>query len=60
MALQGLETHLGSDVASVARTCSVGPRLFVVNRGRTADLQNRSALRLLRNRARLAPESAAK
>jgi len=28
----------------VARTCRLGPRLFVVNGGRTADLQNRSAL----------------
>src|SRR5208282_5174335 len=30
--------------ASVARTCFVGPRLFVVDWGRAADLQNRSAL----------------
>ena len=30
--------------AGVARTCFVGPRFFVVNWGRTADLQNRSAL----------------
>jgi hypothetical protein len=29
--------------ASVARTWCLGPRLFVVNRGRTADLQNTSA-----------------
>ena len=28
----------------VVRTCSVGPRLFGIHRGRTADLQNRSAL----------------
>ena len=28
----------------VARTCRLGPRFFVVNWGRTADLQNRSAL----------------
>jgi hypothetical protein len=28
----------------VARTCSVGPRFFGIHRGRTADLQNRSAL----------------
>ena len=30
--------------AGVARTCSLGPRLLVVDRGRTADLQDRSAL----------------
>jgi hypothetical protein len=29
----------------VARTCSIGPRLFVDIGGRTADLKNRSALR---------------
>jgi hypothetical protein len=28
----------------VARTCRLGRRFFVVNWGRTADLQNRSAL----------------
>jgi hypothetical protein len=28
----------------VVRTCSVGPRLFGIHGGRTADLQNRSAL----------------
>ena len=32
---------------SVARTGFLGPRLFVVNAGRTADLPNRSALHLL-------------
>jgi hypothetical protein len=31
----------------VARTCSVGPRLFLAHRRRAADLQNRSALHLL-------------
>jgi len=31
----------------VARTCSVGPRLSLAQRGRAADLQNRSALQLL-------------
>ena len=38
---------VGSPIASVARTCSVGPRLFLVDQGRAADLQNRSALLLL-------------
>ncbi|MGA2987495.1 MAG: hypothetical protein ABSG32_27200, partial [Terriglobia bacterium] len=28
----------------VARTCFLGPRLFLVHRGRAADLKNRSAL----------------
>lgn len=31
-------------VEQVARTCGLGSRLFVVNWGRTANLQNRSAL----------------
>lgn len=31
-------------LASVGVTCSVGPRLFVVNPGQTAGLQNGSAL----------------
>jgi hypothetical protein len=31
-------------IIGVARTCRLGPRFFVVNWGRTADLQNRSAL----------------
>ena len=36
----------------VARTCRLGPRFFVVNWGRTADLHNRSALNA---RTRLPP-----
>jgi hypothetical protein len=32
------------DTLPKARTCSVGPRLFGIHGGRTADLQNRSAL----------------
>ena len=32
----------------VARTCFLGPRLFLVHRGRAADLKNRSALHLLK------------
>ena len=32
--------------ASVARTCSVGPRLVLMWHGKAADLQNRSALPL--------------
>ncbi len=32
---------------NVARTCSIGPRLFRVNKVRAADLKSRSALRLL-------------
>ena len=39
-------------IVEVARTCFVGPRLFVVNWGRTADLQNRSALH-----SRLVPQA---
>jgi hypothetical protein len=33
--------------AGVARTCSVGPRLVLYGQGKTADLQNRSALPFL-------------
>jgi len=40
----------------VARTCRLGPRFFVVNWGRTADLHNRSALNA---RTRLPPNSRA-
>ena len=36
-----------------ARTCSGGPRLFIVNRGRTADLQDRFALRLPRLKTKI-------
>ncbi|MGA2985337.1 MAG: hypothetical protein ABSG32_16110, partial [Terriglobia bacterium] len=30
--------------------CFLGPRLFLVHRGRAADLKNRSALRLLNSK----------
>jgi hypothetical protein len=32
---------------NVARTCSLGPRLFLTHRGRGADLKSRAALHLL-------------
>jgi len=38
-------------VCKIARTCFVGPRLFVVIGGRTADLQNRFALHCLSRKA---------
>ena len=37
----------GLSARRVARTCSVGPRLFLAHGGRAADLQNRSALHVL-------------
>jgi hypothetical protein len=36
--------------ARVARTCCLGPRPFLVHRGRAADLKNRSALHLLNSK----------
>ena len=41
-------SNIGSPIASVARTCFVGSRLSLVDQGRAADLQNRSALLLAR------------